>query len=474
MRSISSLRPGIRLPGLAAVLLSSVAVVHACAPARSTPVRRPLDLSTADGRAGDAARVYHEMGLAASSAPVPFVAIAAHYAGATPDSTLTVVAVSLPSRALTFAREGQRYRAPYSVELRTLRNGVEVNRTEAFEIVRVGAFRETTRGDETVIFQRWFTLAPGDYTVRLVVRDVGGGRASFDSLRLAVPRLAPTARRLSSALPVYEASARARLDSLPSFLPRPRSTAVFGRDTVVTVYVEGYAQDIGQSLPLAVSVRNDADADPGDRHPERAAIQRPMAREAERIGPYDGVGAATVSVTRPGSGDTTRTPLFLTFGEDLPLAPFEAMLDYLRFFASANRLRTLREAMPERRAELWADFLRETDPAPHTPEHEALQAYFARIEQANARFRGDAVQAGWLSDRGRVFVTLGDPDAVYEQTLAASATRGAQTPVRIQTWEYRQHRVQLVFTDQEVPARFRLTARSESDFRSLMLRQLAN
>jgi GWxTD domain-containing protein len=472
-RSISPPRPRLR-PRDAAMLLSAVAVLHACAPSRGTPVRRPLDASVVDGRVGDPTRLYHAMGLAAGAGAVPFVATAAYFAGRTADSTLTVVAVSLPSRALTFAREGQRYRAPYAVELRTLREGVEVSRTDAFEIVRVGAFRETARGDETVIFQRWFSLAPGNYTLRLAVRDVGSGRSSSDTLQLFVPRLAPMTGRISSALPVYEARARDRLDSIPSLLPRPRSTAIFGRDTVVAVYLEGYASGGEQTLPLAVSVRNDAAAVVWSDTlslPRRGPLYSGTLRiPVARVG----VGSATVSVTRPGSGDTARSPLFLSFGEDLPIAPFEEMLGYLRFFASANRLRALRDAAPDRRAELWADFLRETDPAPHTPEHEALQAYFARIEQANARFRDDALSAGWLSDRGMVFVSLGEPDALYEQSLAPGRARTAQTPVRVQTWEYRPLQLQLVFTDQDVQGRFRLTQRSESDFRSVLLRQLVD
>jgi GWxTD domain-containing protein len=137
-----------------------------------------------------------------------------------------------------------------------------------------------------------------------------------------------------------------------------------------------------------------------------------------------------VSVVPAGTSDTVRTPYFLSFGEDLPVAPFDEMISYLRFFASAQRL-CVGCAMlaPEERAQMWSDFLRDTDPVPNTSEHEALQAYFARIQLANNRFR-EEIPFGWLSDRGNVFVALGEPDNAYEQTVTSSGGRRLPSPVR--------------------------------------------
>jgi hypothetical protein len=95
----------------------------------------------------------------------------------------------------------------------------------------------------------------------------------------------------------------------------------------------------------------------------------------------------TVGVSRPGSADTLRSPLFVGFGEELPVATFSEMLEYLRYYVVPSRLNAMREAAPDARADLWAAFLRDTDPVPQTPQHEGLRDYFGRIAQANARFR---------------------------------------------------------------------------------------
>src|SRR5450756_996478 len=115
------------------------------------------------------------------------------------------------------------------------------------------------------------------------------------------------------------------------------------------------------------------------------------------------------------------------------------MLGYLRFFASAGRLSGLRNAPLERRATVWAEFLRATDPIPETPTNEDMQAYFGRIQLANAQFRMDR-NPGWLSDRGMVFVALGEPDQILERNVnqTISTTQMGST-ARLQIWQYRNY-----------------------------------
>ena len=125
-----------------------------------------------------------------------------------------------------------------------------------------------------------------------------------------------------------------------------------------------------------------------------------------------------------------------------------------------------RSAAPDARAALWAAFLRETDPVPQTPLHEGMRDYFARIAQANARFREEGA-AGWLTDRGRAFVALGPPDQVIEPNLSDMNQRG-----RSQIWEYRQHRLQIVFIDQTGFGRWRMTISSETEFEGVVRRVL--
>jgi GWxTD domain-containing protein len=161
-----------------------------------------------------------------------------------------------------------------------------------------------------------------------------------------------------------------------------------------------------------------------------------------------------------------RTPVFVAFGDDLPVATFAEMVDYLRYYASIARLQALRGAAPEQRANAWAQFLRESDPNPGTPEHEGLREYFGRVAQANVQFREEGT-IGWMTDRGRVFVTLGRPDQIFEPNVADLSQRG-----RTQIWDYREHRLQILFIDQTGFGRWRMTPTSELEFEGVMRRVL--
>ncbi len=450
------------------ILLIGCVVSLACSgssSARATPEPNPRVLPAAGSPPPDMSELYRQIGLIAAPGPVAFVGKVSAFASRSPDTTLLLVSVSLPNRALTFTREGDRYRAPYEVSLSLQRGDVEAASVNVMEIVRVGSFREINRSDESVIFQHYFHIAPGSYTLSATVRDVGGSRNASQQAPITVPSLG--AGRLSTPLIVYEASGRTVLDSSPGLLASPRSSAVFGRDSTVAIYVEAYGQ--GTRLPIDFVVRND----------KGAQLWRDSATLARRGALFSGivsvpistvgVGTGQVSFTRRDTPGSVEAPLFVSFGEDIPLMSFEDMVGYLRFFATPGRINALRSAAPERRASVWADFLRATDPVPETPTNEDLQAYFGRIQIANGQFRMDR-NPGWLSDRGMVYVALGEPDEVFERNLNQSITTTQMgSATRIQVWQYRQYNSQLVFYDET--GHWRLTRPSETEFLALQARR---
>jgi GWxTD domain-containing protein len=409
--------------------------------------------------------LYRQIGLLATPNPLAFVGKISAFASAHPDTTLVLASISVPNRALTFTREGDRYRAPYEVKLTMSRGDVEAASVNAMEIVRVGSFREINRTDESVIFQHFFHVRPGVYNFSVMIRDIGGSRTATQQAAIAVPTLG--AGRLSTPLLVYEAMGRSVLDSVPQLLASPRSSAVFGRDSTVAIYVEAYGQ--GPRLPVDFVVRN----------AKGAQLWRDSAVLARKGSLFNGivnvpisavgVGIAQVFFTRRDSPDSAKAPLFVSFGEDIPLMSFEDMLSYLRFFASPSRLTALRTAPLEKRASVWAEFLRTTDQVPETATNEDMQAYFNRIQQANVEFRTDR-NPGWLSDRGMVFVSLGEPDQILERTVnaALSSTQIGST-ARLQIWQYRHYNSQLVFYEEA--GRWRLTRPSETEFLSLNTRR---
>jgi len=94
------------------------------------------------------------------------------------------------------------------------------------------------------------------------------------------------------------------------------------------------------------------------------------------------------------------------------------------------------------------DFLRrfwaKRDPTPGTPVNEFARDFYARIKEANRRFRegGAAEIPGWRTDRGRIFIRYGPPDDVLQRPQA-----GNTLPYEV--WKYTRSRaLKYVFLDQ--------------------------
>ena len=393
----------------------------------------------------------------AEAGPLPFTGLVRYFAADTPDSTLVLLTLSLANRSLTFVGEGNQYRATYRVSMEIQRGSSVPRRLEARETVRLSAYRETARSDESIVFQQFFTLAPGESQVGLIVRDEGSPRMGSTNITLIVPRLG--SGTLASPVLVYDATPRASRDSLPGVIANPRATVVFGRDSVLSLYVEGY--DLPESASVVVAALAEQ-------------RQAPVWRDTVALPSHDGVSAAVLrvpvsnigagerilAVTTPGSADTVRTPLFVSFGEEWAITSYAEMVSYLRFFATPEELTALRNATPDNRAAAWVAFWKATDPVPTTPENEALRDYFGRVRVANERFAEEG-GAGWLTDRGRVLLTLGEPDQIFEREELSIRQRG-----RAQVWVYDRHQVQLVFMDQTGFGRWRLTMSSEVDLQT--------
>jgi GWxTD domain-containing protein len=434
----------------------------------------------------DPAEAYRRAGFLATSGPVSFVGNVRFLAGPRPDSVLAVVAVSLPSRSLTFTREGERYRAAYEIEFDLLQRAQGVARPagqfRARETVRVSSLKETTRDEESVIFQQLVVVPPGRYTATLTLRDLGSNRTGTAEGPVVAPQFANSAGGgagasgvtgstsvvgLASPITVHTATPRASRAVFPDLVVSARSTAVFGRDSVVWVYFEWYgmgaAAPTDRSPLVQFSVRSDdgralhldsvvASAWGADGQVAAAMARVPVAKV--------GLGRRHITAWRVGGTDTASAPFFVSPADDLAAVSFEELLGYLRYFATVARLRTLSDTAPEARAGAWAAFLRATDPSPATPEHEGLREYFSRLAVANARFRGEDVP-GWLSDRGMVYSTLGEPDRIVEPRTDEGRSRE-----RVQVWEYAHHRLRLVFVEQEGVQRWNLMPSSKAEFQA--------
>jgi len=91
----------------------------------------------------------------------------------------------------------------------------------------------------------------------------------------------------------------------------------------------------------------------------------------------------------------------------------------VRLIITSQERQAFQALPPEKRKDFIADFWARRDPTPGTAENEYKETYYRRIAEANHLFT-DGPPPGWLSDRGRTYVTLGPPD--YRETYPRGIT----------------------------------------------------
>lgn len=396
--------------------------------------------------------VYNRMGRIASGPPIPFVG-SVSYLGGRGDSTMVHVALSLPNRALSFQRDGRAFAARFRAEISLARPGHPSVAHTRDELVRVGTFEETQRGEESIVFQQGFLLAAGDYTLTVLVRDLGANTVSRGERALAVPAFG--VGTTTGPILVYEAGTRqSRADSLNATV-NPRGTVAHGAQDTLLAYVEAYRLPGPTAVPLEVRddrgmvVFSDTLRFAGGRE-----VESRLVRLSANVPP---IGELKISVAAP-NAEVRSTQALVSFSRGWVVTNFDNLISLLRFYPYPQWIGRLRDAGPQDRSTLWREFWTATDPTPETPENESLDLYFTRVAITNERFREEGPNA-WRSDRGEVYITLGEPDVI--NTNSPGANRA------LEQWVYNDLRGVLLFEGQLGFSRMRLVPESRSEFSRL-------
>ena len=102
----------------------------------------------------------------------------------------------------------------------------------------------------------------------------------------------------------------------------------------------------------------------------------------------------------------------------------------------------------EKRANL-IEFWRKRDPNPYDKANPVMDVFYKRLAYANFHYGGGGNE-GWRTDRGRVYIVLGEPTFVERSPYQA-------TSKPYEVWEYNDLNVRYYFVDHYMLGDFRLT-----------------
>jgi GWxTD domain-containing protein len=417
----------------------------------------PPPVTLAEATVSENLDAYLGGGFVVGSGAIPFVGLVRYAATEFLDSTDVLVALSIPPRSLSFVRAGDRYAAFYATRIDLMRGDAIVRSERPSGEVRVASFAETTRGDEGAIFQRTMRVAPGMYVLRLTAQDSLGTGSGTATTSISVPAMRDGS--VAAAIPVFMSEPRLSRNAQLTIVTNPKATVRYGRDSVLELYVESY----GAAAPdtLIVTARRGSASLVADTLPNRKGGAVRAVRS--RLPVYKlGLGSVGLAVALPDGQVLDTMMAMINLGVDMPVETVEELIEALRYYTSESDLQRLRAASESARPAIWANLVRRTDPNSATPDNEALLEYARRLRVAERSFKEDK-RHGWQTDRGAAVAALGEPDVM-------TAPQPADTLgiARVVTWEYRRHRLFLVFSDASGPGTWKLTPLSEENFRALL------
>jgi GWxTD domain-containing protein len=397
---------------------------------------------------------YKQIGRLAAGDPLPFVGNMAFTAG-TGDTVVTTLGLSLENRALNFQKEGTGFVARYHVDVAFERPGTAPVAVSRDETVRVATFQEAQRAEESILFQQVFKLLPGGYHVRVALRDPATSNTTTSEREITAPTFPPGST--TAPILVYQATGRGSLTEPLQIVLNSRGSVGYGGDTLLA-YIEGYGLPRNSTVPFEVRTESDSVI---YKDVLRFQGGKPVESQVIRLAP-DSIALGELKLAL-GEGNAAReVSALVSFSPGWVVTNYDAMLDLLRYFGQDVLLDKLRAAPPAERGRLWRQFWRATDPDPQTPENEAIDAYLARVGVANQRFREEG-GAGWRTDRGEVYITLGEPDEAFETSPGQTA--------RVIRWNYLSLRLTVDFVDETGFGRYRLTPDSRAEFQRTVQRE---
>ena len=378
---------------------------------------------------------------------------------ASADSAEVLLGVSLANEALQFVRtsEGQ-WQANYEVAVEFDSEGDRASPPdERWEkSVEVASFDETLLTGETIVFQTRIGILPGTYEMKLTVRDQNADDVSRATARVEVPAASGEPIELSEPvlLKLYEPrGTEADYVVNPShyygsappefeFLVEVGGAAAAASPYALVarlVPVRGDDEDDREDQAAAAAATAPVWTDSFAPEPEGTTRVFGSLQNAEaRFGEF----RLDVDLTN-GAGQvlaSASTPLLIAGSSGWIIENWEDALSLIRYEATEQEMEILEEIDgSEQRITAWNCFWKMRDPVPTTTTNEAMQEYFRKVQIANQEWKS-ALRPGYLSDRGRVYITLGAPDDVAERPVPAGSAP-------FEVWTYHRHNFQILFVD---------------------------
>ncbi|SYZ73484.1 conserved exported hypothetical protein [Candidatus Zixiibacteriota bacterium] len=342
-----------------------------------------------------------------------------------PDTNRIEIYYRIFNSNLQFVKTADGYSAAYELALAIYDSkGHQINGLSRDRTVSVPDYARTISETDFRTSQINFDLAAGKYKIDCILTDQNSGAKSKRSLKLDIQKY-DGGDPMVSGIEFVRAVDTTIYDSL--FLKAgktviPSVGREYGGDSgsALMYYLELY-QGSGKRANVMVETQLlNKRMDAVYRDTLTSVFAEPTLRQIRRIS-LTGIkaGVYTLEISLKGRRDKVvtdvREPLIIYWSpEAMVKNDFETAVSELKYIATPAEMKAFKKAAtPEEKLHLWNQFWLKRDPTPGTPANEAKGEYYRRIDYANAHF-SILRKEGWLTDRGSVYITYGEPDQIED------------------------------------------------------------
>jgi GWxTD domain-containing protein len=333
--------------------------------------------------------------------------------------------------------------------------------------LRAPTYADTRQRGEDITDHIDFQVPPGKYRIEVVITDLEAERASGTAIDFEVPS-APPGLVWFSDLTLGTAD-RVPGGSSVTFVPNPSrrygdNIAAFAAAGEIFDRRSSAVPDSSYRLYYKVVSETGEQLAAGDTTFSRTTGRTSFVLQPRlgSLGP--GAYRLVVAMNTPanaGIKDAKNSPIRRDKSFDVDQSRTTVgfasaqSVEVLRCVATQQESDEIGKLQTEEdRKAFWEAFWKRRDPTPETPENEARDEFYRRVQYANQHFGGTG-EPGWKTDMGRVYIVYGRPDEVVRNPF------NFDKPAE-EIWYYYRDRRTFVFRDRLGFGRYELVVNPDS------------
>ncbi len=326
---------------------------------------------------------------------------------------------------ILFVRDGDNFRGDYELNFTVYdrKDRPLDSKTIRKQIITPDYFRTLSARDYR-IGQMDFSLPPDKYKVVGILTDLNAKRDISREMKLDLTRYDNRNPQLSGIqfLHTFDSAATDAVFYKDGMTLIPDVARVYGGDTtsVLKAYFEVYqGKDSLDEIQMHIEI-NDSRLNLAYQSDTTVFLNSGVSRHLKVV-PFRDLKAGEYSLSvylrsrRGRDVDKVQGDFRVYWSpQAMILNDPESAVEMLKYIASNKELDNIRKA-PDAQARLrqWQAFWEAKDPTPGTPENEAREDYYRRVEFATDNF-SIMRKEGWRTDRGMVYITYGSPDQIED------------------------------------------------------------